>query len=69
MDFRQPLLLYREHQVSRLYARNVTSAGSSKKEVGPYIVLPHNYQGEAAPLLLPPLILVYHDGRYCITIF
>nr|KAG5711767.1 hypothetical protein BaRGS_023531 [Batillaria attramentaria] len=54
MDFRQPLLLYREHQVSRLYARNVTethSAGITKvKEVGPYIVIPHNYQGLFLPL-------------------
>ncbi|KAK7101295.1 uncharacterized protein [Littorina saxatilis] len=50
MDFRQPILLYRQHQVSRLYARNVTSSsGSSQKEVGPYVVIPENYKGFFRP--------------------
>lgn len=57
MDFRQPLLLYREHQLSRLYARNIAhtqSTGTSKgKEVGPYVVIPHNYQGLFRPLDQP----------------
>ncbi|KAL8598551.1 hypothetical protein ACOMHN_051339 [Nucella lapillus] len=54
MDFRQPLLLYRQHQVSRLYARNVTSSGTSKKEVGPFVVIPQNYQGLFRPTGQPP---------------
>ncbi|XP_076462799.1 uncharacterized protein LOC143295122 isoform X2 [Babylonia areolata] len=49
MDFRQPLLLYREHQVSRLYARNVTSSSAGKKEVGPFVVIPQNYKGLFRP--------------------
>ncbi|PVD23366.1 hypothetical protein C0Q70_16634 [Pomacea canaliculata] len=50
LDFRQPLLLFREHQESRLYARSVSEEEGTWMETGPFVVIPANYQGLFRPV-------------------